>query len=279
MTAPLLLAFTLSVTGTQPGTAAAPVSPVVAEHRGVVVTLDQVRDLALERSRSGDPRGMMQGFTVDGRVELVHELLRQQALAREARRVGLEGRPDVARRLARLSDQVLAEALVAQVRTDADVSEAALRAFYRDEADRFRSAPRRKLRHLLAASETEARAALEAIVAGQAFANVAAERSRDAQTRAQGGDLGWVPRGVMVTAFDEAAFALPVGIPSTPVRTSFGWHLILVEEIDPGSLPPFELIADRVKEALQTARVDAVLQRLIDPGSIVVDRAALESLK
>jgi hypothetical protein len=279
VTAPLLLAFTLSVTGTQPGTAAAPVSPVVAEHRGVVVTLDQVRDLALERSRSGDPRGMMQGFTVDGRVELVHELLRQQALAREARRVGLEGRPDVARRLGRLSDQVLAEALVAQVRSDADVSEAALRAFYRDEADRFRSAPRRKLRHLLAASETEARAALEAIVAGQAFANVAAERSRDAQTRAQGGDLGWVPRGVMVAAFDEAAFALPVGIPSTPVRTSFGWHLILVEEIDPGSLPPFELIADRVKEALQTARLDAVLQRLIDPGSIVVDRAALESLK
>jgi parvulin-like peptidyl-prolyl isomerase len=210
---------------------------------------------------------------------LVHELLRQQALAREARRVGLEGRPDVARRLGRLSDQVLAEALVAQVRSDADVSEAALRAYYRDEADRFRSAPRRKLRHLLAASETEARAALEAIVAGQAFANVAAERSRDAQTRAQGGDLGWVPRGVMVAAFDEAAFALPVGIPSTPVRTSFGWHLILVEEIDPGSLPPFELIADRVKEALQTARVDAVLQRLIDPGSIVVDRAALESLK
>ncbi len=279
MTAPLLLATVLSVTGVQPGAAVAPASPVVAEHRGVVVTLDQVRDLALERSRSGDPRGMMQGFTVDGRVELVHELLRQQALAREARRVGLDGRPDVARRLDRLSNQVLAEALVAQVRAGADVSEPSLRAFYHAEPDRFRSAPRRRLRHLLAGSEAEARAALEAIAGGGSFADVAAERSRDAQTRAQGGALGWVSRGVMVSAFDEAAFALPVGTPSAPVQTSFGWHLILVEEIDPGSLPPFELIADRVKEALQAARVEAVLQRLIDPGAVVVDHAALESLK
>lgn len=279
MSAPVLLALTLSVVPAQPAAPAEVTSPVVAEHRGIVVTLDQVRDLAIERSRSGDPRGMMQGFTVDGRMELVRELVEQQALAREARRVGVAQQPEVMRRVARATDLVLAQALLAQVRRDADVSEGALRAFYRAESKRFRSAPRRKLRHALVDSEAEARAVIDAVGAGESFADVATTRSRDAQTRAQGGALGWVARGVMVQAFDEAAFALPAGQVSAPVKTSFGWHVILVEEIDPGSLPPFELIAGQVKDALVTFHVEALTRRLIGPDAIAIDRDALESVK
>lgn len=279
MTAPVLFALTLSVVPAQPAAAAEVTSTVVAEHRGIVVTLDQVRDLAIERSRSGDPRGMMQGFTVDGRMELVRELVEQQALAREARRVGVAQQPEVMRRMARATDLVLAQALLAQVRRDADVSEGALRAFYRAESERFRSAPRRKLRHVLVDTEAEARAVIDAVGAGQSFADVAATRSRDEQTRAQGGALGWVPRGVMVTAFDEAAFALSAGQLSAPVKTSFGWHVILVEEIDAGSLPPFELIAGQVKDALVGSHVEALTRRLIGPDAIAIDRDALESVK
>lgn len=279
MTASLLLAASLVAAPAQPAPAPVSSPPVVAEHRGIIVTLDDVRDLAYERARRGDPRGMMQGFTVDGRVELVRELVEQRVLAREARRVGLDRDANVARRLTRVADGVLAESLVAQVRDTADVSEPALRAFYTASSDRFRTAPRRRMRHILVASEADARAAADAVRAGQAFADVASARSLDQQTRAQGGSLGWVPQGVMVKAFDAAAFALSPGQVSGPVQTSFGWHVIQVDEIDPGTLPPFELIADQVKETLLASKVEALTQRLVGLDAIAIDRAVLESLK
>jgi parvulin-like peptidyl-prolyl isomerase len=63
------------------------------------------------------------------------------------------------------------------------------------------------------------------------FAVVAEEVSTDTQSAAQGGDLGWFPRGIMTTPFEEAAFSQPVGeLPAEPVQSEFGWHIILVVE-------------------------------------------------
>lgn len=279
MTTSLVLAAAIAAGPAQPAPSAPPASPVVADHRGIVVTLDDVRDLAYERARRGDPKGLMQGFTTDGRAELVRELVEQRALAREARRIGLDRDAQVARRMTRVADGVLAESIVAQVRDTADVSESALRAFYQASSDRFRTSPRRRMRHILVATEADARAAADAVRAGQAFADVASARSLDQQTRAQGGALGWVPQGVMVKAFDTAAFALSPGQVSGPVQTSFGWHVIQVDEIDPGTLPPFELIADQVKETLLASKVGALTQRLVGLDAIAIDRAVLESLK
>ncbi|MBN1309082.1 MAG: SurA N-terminal domain-containing protein, partial [Chitinispirillaceae bacterium] len=63
----------------------------------------------------------------------------------------------------------------------------------------------------------------------EAFAEEAVIESDDETTAAQGGDLDWFARGAMVGPFDTAAFSLPIGTISEPVRTSFGLHLIYVE--------------------------------------------------
>jgi parvulin-like peptidyl-prolyl isomerase len=70
------------------------------------------------------------------------------------------------------------------------------------------------------------------ILAGEDFADLAREYSDDPGSGMQGGDLGWVGRGAFVPEFEEAAFALPIGELSEPVRTDFGYHLIEVVERD-----------------------------------------------
>lgn len=70
------------------------------------------------------------------------------------------------------------------------------------------------------------------ILDGEDFAALAQEFSEDPGSGANGGDLGWFSRGMMVPEFEEAAFTLPVGEVSEPIRTDFGYHLILVNNRD-----------------------------------------------
>ncbi len=90
-----------------------------------------------------------------------------------------------------------------------------------------------KARHILfpEASENQARQVREQINSGElSFAAAARRYSNDQSNRAQGGDLGWFGEGRMVEAFEQAAFAAPVGQVIGPVQSPFGVHLILVED-------------------------------------------------
>lgn len=99
----------------------------------------------------------------------------------------------------------------------------------------------------------------------KAFIELAQEYSQDA-TAKEGGDLGWFGEGLMVPAFEEAAFALAIGEISGPVRTPFGWHLIRVEEkqyLDPNSLEAQRKeLTERVHEAKTRARYKQWLRDL-----------------
>jgi peptidyl-prolyl cis-trans isomerase D len=81
-----------------------------------------------------------------------------------------------------------------------------------------------------AAARVRAEQVRQEIVGGADFAQVAARESADPGSKANGGDLGTFTRGQMVGAFDSVAFSIPVGEISQPVATSFGYHIIQVQE-------------------------------------------------
>ncbi len=81
-------------------------------------------------------------------------------------------------------------------------------------------------RHILVTDETTANDLYAQLLEGADFAALAQFNSLDTSNASTGGDLGWFGKGVMVSEFETAAFALEPGQISPPVKTEFGWHII-----------------------------------------------------
>lgn len=156
------------------------------------------------------------------------------------------------------------ELALADVAATVEVSEEELRAAYEEERARFETMEQRHARHILIevadGQDDAARAAAEAVLArlrgGEDFAAVAAEVSADAGTKAQGGDLGWISRGMLVGPFEDALFALEPGSLSEPVRSDFGFHVIRLDEVRAGEVQPFETVREELAAETRTREAE-----------------------
>jgi parvulin-like peptidyl-prolyl isomerase len=111
--------------------------------------------------------------------------------------------------------------------------------------------------HILVATEVEAQDVEARLAAGEEFADVAAEVSIDGSADS-GGDLGCADPAQYVAEFSEAMAAAEVGVPTEPVQTEFGFHVILLREDEPPTEE--EAIASLTSQAAQTASQDWFLQ-------------------
>ena len=126
-----------------------------------------------------------------------------------------------------------------------------------------------------AAAEAEADSLRTAILAGADFADVARENSDDVGSAANGGDLDWFRRGMMVREFEEVAFGLPDGQVSFPVRTGYGWHVIKVERSRPGEVKARHILIIPEAGADDVTRTEALADSL---AALVRSGEAVEPL-
>jgi peptidyl-prolyl cis-trans isomerase D len=158
----------------------------------------------------------------------------------------------------------------ARLPAGAPPDEAALKAKYEEDKARFVTSEQRLASHILVrvAADADAEAQKAALAkaakvaeearAGKDFAELARAQSDDVGSKAQGGDLGWIERGVTEPAFEDALYKLEPGKVSDPVRTDEGYHVILVREVQGEHVKPFEEVrADLERELVETARNDA----------------------
>lgn len=153
------------------------------------------------------------------------------------------------------------------------VADADVEAYYKERAAEFERPRRVKAAHILArvppvgGSEAEDKAkakveeAIKRVRAGADFSKLAKEISEDPASAGAGGDLGYVARGEVVPAFEQALFALNKGeISKEPVRTPFGYHAIKVSDIQEGGKRPLKEVAGQIKEKLQGERSERAAQ-------------------
>ncbi len=124
------------------------------------------------------------------------------------------------------------------------------------------------LEQILLADEAQARSLLEQVKQGQAaFEDLAKAHSQDDATRDKGGDLGFLPRGILAESVEQVAFGLQPGQVAGPVQSPFGWHLIKVVERDPAREIPPEMLATLREEAfmrwLEGERAKAKIELLV----------------
>ena len=82
--------------------------------------------------------------------------------------------------------------------------------------------------HILVATQDAANAIVNDALKSKTFEEIARAQSADTTTAPNGGDLGWIPQGIMTPEFDKVAFALKVGEVSQPFQTKFGWEIVKV---------------------------------------------------
>ena len=240
----------------RPSTASA--SPPVAIVEGHPITAE-IFDLFIAAQTQGHKAAEL---PPEVRQRALDELIRVYVARAQAEKEGFDAKPEIAARLdvsaaTLLADQVNSAFLAGKEPTDAE-----LRTEY-DSAIADMPKVEYHARHVLVASEAEARNIIGALGKGANIADIARQVSMDGGSKQQGGDLGWFPAERMVKPFAAALVALKKGeFTREPVKSNFGWHVIRLEDTRPLAPPPLDQVREQVKRMVQQKQLETYLDGL-----------------
>ena len=122
--------------------------------------------------------------------------------------------------------------------------------------------------HILVEDEEKAKSLKAELDGGADFAELAKANSTDTGSGANGGDLGWFGLGAMVKPFEDAVVAAEAGKVTAPVKSDFGWHLILVKETRIATAPPLDDLRDELAAEIEQKAIEAHLNTLTTAATI-----------
>lgn len=181
---------------------------------------------------------------------LVDRMVDIKLIAAAGRAAGLANDPAVKHKVADAEDRAIQDSYV-DSKVKAQITDDAVRKKYQQELKDNPPEEEVHARHILVASEADAKAIIAQLQKGADFATLAKSKSTDGSAR-EGGDLGFFTHDDMVAEFADAAFAMKPGeVSKQPVKTQFGYHVIKVEERRKQATPSFEDSKDEISGELQ----------------------------
>jgi len=226
--------------------------------------------------------------------------LENLVLAAKARKSGLEKAPEFASMLSAKKDEVLITLMMNQDRAGSkgaelkekaeNPSEEEIQAYFEKNAQRYETPEKFSARHILVGikgaprmgdkglTEEEAKAKIEKIQgelkAGKTFEEAAKEYSDDPSNKNSGGLIKDASFGGFAKEFEDAVHKQEIGKVGEPVKTSFGYHLIVVESVTPKQAATLEKVRDRVKQQMTPERRDTLTKAFIEDAKKEMDFVA-----
>jgi peptidyl-prolyl cis-trans isomerase C len=205
------------------------------------------------------------------RAAALSAIIEIRLLADEAKAKGFDKDAEFQRRMQFLQDRALHSQVVEQEVSQA-ITDDEVRARYDKEIAAAPPVNEVHARHILVKTKEEAEAIIKQLDDGAKFEDIAKEKSSDAGSGANGGDLGYFGPGQMVPEFEKAAFALEPGTyTKEPVQTQFGWHVIKVEDKRAQQPPAFDQVKAQVRSLVLRDKYFALVKSL--RGAAKVDVA------
>ena len=218
---------------------------VLASVAGVNITEADVMEAIMSMGQRGQSL-----MNPQGQQMILEQLINRRLLLASAKRDLLEMEPAFKKQLAAVKDELLTKYAISKAVENVKVTDEEAKTYYEENPEQFRQGETVRASHILVDSEEKAKAIREEIVSGTVTFADAAKANSTCPSKENGGDLGPFGHGQMVPEFDEAAFALEIGTVSEPVKTQFGYHLILVTERSEDTVYAFAEIKDQLKDQL-----------------------------
>lgn len=252
----------------------------VAVVNGVPIPQSRVDFVIKAQAQQAQPGQAAPKDTPEFRQQVKDVLITREVLAQEAIKKGLDKSPEVATQLEMAKQDFLIRAYFDDfIKTNVPTEEQTLAEYEKIKAAQTDNGKKMeyKVRHILVkvdptsdpkklkAAEQKAKALVAELnkANGKNFAQLAKAKSDDEGTKGEGGQLDWTDGSNLVKEFSDAMTNLPKGsYTKVPVKTRFGYHIILVEDVRPIQFPPYEQVKERVQQQLMKEARDKKIEEL-----------------
>jgi peptidyl-prolyl cis-trans isomerase C len=190
-----------------------------------------------------------------GRIAILNELVAARVFALSGTKQGLDKAPEYKAAMDNFSSQTLARLAIEKTLNDINASDEDAQKLYDEHPGEFTTQAAVHASHIRlpddAASADKIALIQGELKKGTSFDVLATEHSIDPSAAQNGGDLDFFSRGQMVPEFEDAAFALKEpGDISAPVKTTYGWHIIRLEEKRTPGVVPYDEVKPQILQYL-----------------------------
>ncbi|ALB43978.1 peptidylprolyl isomerase [Clostridium beijerinckii] len=211
-----------------------------------------------------EQRGALQ--SEEKKKQLVEQLISFELMNKFGKEIQLDKTQEYKDAMENISKEVITSMAINKVLSDVTITDEEVKKYYEDNKEAFGQPATVSARHILVETEEEANKAREEILSGKISFGDAAMKYSTCPSNQQGGNLGEFSKGMMVPEFEEAAFTSEIGKVTEPVKTQFGYHLVLVDAKNEASIKSFEEVKDSVLDNLikenQHKKYDQILKEL-----------------
>jgi peptidyl-prolyl cis-trans isomerase C len=252
---------------TAPSAAPDPLGPTqVATVNGkrIPESVFRLQTLATARKNADD-------LTPDERKAAINDLAGLYLMADEARQQGLLAERTVAAQLELARLQLEARVAATRFLEKNAATAAEMKAVYDQNLPRLSGQQQFKAKNIVVTTKEEADVVIKQLQQGKKFADLAKERA-NGPTGPNGGDLGWFTAETMVQPVVEAARGMKVGTYSTePIKSEFGYHVLLLEDARTQDAPSFEELRAEIKNAVERDKLQKHIRELIAAAKVAVE--------